>query len=85
MVPTLILPTTTMSNPYTNALLSILRNSAITPSATASGFKTVYVGQDRLPVSILTIDSLTDLTWKRSACFDSLANGINSHLEDFTV
>ena len=74
-----------MSNPNTNALVSILRNSATTPSATAAGFKTVYVGQDRLPVIILNISPLTDPTWKRSACFDSLAHGMTSHLEDFTV
>ena len=61
-----------MSNPNINALLSMIRNSAVTPNATAAGFKTVYVGHDRLPMSILTIDPLMDPTWRRSACFDSL-------------
>ena len=85
MAPTLFPLSTTMSNPNTNALLSMLRNYAVTPSATAAGFKTVYIEQDRLPVSILIIALLTDPTWKRSVCFDSLVHMMTSHLEDFTI
>ena len=66
MAPSLNLTTTTMSNPNTNALLSFLRNGTSDRGTTAAGFRTVYLGQDNLPVSILDIVPITDPTWKKS-------------------
>eukprot|EP00979_Chaetoceros_neogracilis_P001004 scaffold191_cov273-Chaetoceros_neogracile.AAC.19 len=42
-------------------------------SKTAGGFKTVYVGKDQRPVSILEVAPLTASVWKRGSTFDHLA------------
>ena len=62
---------TSMSNPNTNALISLLRNATNdTTATTAAGFKTIFLGQDNVLVSILTIVPLTEPTWKKSSWFD---------------
>ena len=63
--------TTPMNNPTTNALISLLRNATNdTTATTAAGFKTIFLGQDNILVSILTIVPITDPTWKKSSWFD---------------
>lgn len=52
--------TTTMSNPNTNALISLLRNATNDTATTTTGFKTIFLGQKSVPVSIITIIPLTD-------------------------
>ena len=85
MAPTLIPTTTTMSNPNTNALISLLRNSTRDNSTTAAGFKTVYLGQDNLPVSILEIAPITDPAWKKNACYESFSLTLRKHMEDINI
>ena len=62
MAPNLNLTTATMSNPNTNALISLLRNGIKDNRTAAADFKTVYLGQDNLPVSILNIVPITSPT-----------------------
>ena len=62
MVPSLNPTTTTMNNPNTNTLLSLLRNGTRDSGTTATDFKTIYLGQDNLPVSILDVAPITDPT-----------------------
>jgi hypothetical protein len=46
---------------------------ALTASKTAGGFKTVYVGKDQRPVSIMEVAPLTAPGWKRGSTFDHFA------------
>ena len=42
----------TMSNPNTNAIISMLRGALQGTKSTATGFKIVHIGIDKLPVTI---------------------------------
>ena len=55
----------TMSNPNTNALVSMLQGTLQPKKPPASGFKIVKVGMDKLPVSILEMDSINGKTWQK--------------------
>ena len=63
----------TMSNPNTNALMSLLENAARTRKSSAAGFKTIYVGPDKLPISLLQMAPLTSPVRIKNASFDSLS------------
>ena len=43
----------TMSNPNTNALMTLLTDAVRDPKLTAAGFKIIYVGNDKYPLSVL--------------------------------
>ena len=47
-----------MSNPNTNALLSLLQNTGSNATASATGFKTVNIELNRFPVSVLEMSPL---------------------------
>ena len=86
MAPILDSTTTTMSNPHTNAPISLLLNTTNdATSSTAASFKTIFLGQDNVPVSILTIASLTDPTQKKNSCFDSLALMLRNRMEGASI
>ena len=86
MVPIPNSMTTMMSNLKTIALISLLRNTTNdTTATTPSGFKTIFLGQDNVPVSILTIALLTEPTWKKSAYFDSLSLILRNHRDGVSV
>ena len=53
----------TMSNPNTNAVMSMLRNALQPKETTTTGFKIVHVGTDKIPVSILEMVSLNGKIW----------------------
>ena len=55
----------TMSNPNTKALMSFLENAASTRKSSAAGFKTIYVGPDKLPLSVLKMAPLTSPVWEK--------------------
>ena len=55
----------TISNPNTNALMSILHGALQTKTSTAVGFKMIEDGMDKLPVIILEMNSINRKTWKK--------------------
>ena len=63
----------TMSNPNTNTLMSLLENAASIRKSSAAGFKTIYVGPDKLPLSVLKIPPFNESCLEKSASFDRLA------------
>ena len=77
MAPDLRFHYHTMTNPNTNALMSMLQNAVRDDNGpTAAGFKTAYVGKDRFSIMILKMASIDDDAWKKSASFESLASSV---------
>ena len=74
-----------MSNPNTNALMTMLNGAFRKSKPTAAGFKIVHIGVDRLPVSILDMASLSSKYWQKSTCFDSLANAMRGHMDTLNI
>ena len=85
MAPTRTIYFHTMSNPNTNAVMYMLRGALRPPEATATGFKTVYIISDRLPVRILEMAHLTCKAWQKSSSFDSLATILWSHVDNLGI
>ena len=52
-----------MSSPNTIALITLLNNAVRDPKTTAAGFKIVYVGKDKYPMSILKIVPVDNNEW----------------------
>ena len=84
----------TMSNPNTNA--SIMRINQHSPSTSfntstnasasnLSGMKTVYVGKDQQPVTIMQMEHVTMPAWKKAASFDNLRNTVYTLVEAHSV
>ena len=71
----------TMSSPNTNALITLLNNAVREPKPTAAGFKIVYVGKDKYPMSILEMAPVDDDGWKKSASFESLSSTIRGQID----
>ena len=70
MAPTILNPFNhIMSNPNTNAFLSLLQNARSTATASAAGFKTVRISPDRLSVRIMEIAPLDKHIWKEAHIF----------------
>ena len=59
------------TNPNIKAMAANNRNEK--DRRTAGGFKTVYVGKDQRPVSIMEVAPLTAPGWKRGSTFDHFA------------
>ena len=74
-----------MSNPNTNAIMSMINNSFNYSKPTATGFKIVHVGVDRLPISILNIVFLSSKFWQKITCFDSLAKAMRGHMDSLSI
>ena len=74
-----------MSNPNTDALMTILNRALLPPKSTAAGFKIVHIGVDRLPFSILDIASLSSKFWKKSTYFDSLPKAMRGHMGTLSI
>ena len=71
-----------MSNPNTNALMSMLQNAVRADNGpTAAGFKTAYVGKDRFPIMILNMASIDDDAWKKSASFERLESSVKGKMD----
>ena len=66
----------TMSSPNTNALITLINNAVRDPTPTAAGFKIVYIGKDKYPMSILEMARVDDDGWKKSASFESLSSTV---------
>ena len=63
-----------MPNPNTSAL-SLLRNRSATPAAVAhdiSKMKTVKIGKDLHPVTIMAMAPVSCPLWQKKSCFDCL-------------
>ena len=72
----------TMSNPNTNALMSMLQNLVRTDNCpTAARFKTAYVRKYRFPITLLNMVSIDDDAWKKCASFDSFASSIRGQMD----
>ena len=72
-------------NPDNNAVLALLRGALQTRATTAAGFKTVYVGSDRLPVSFFEMFLLNFNAWQKMLIFDSLVTALCTHLKSLSV
>jgi len=76
---------TTMSSPNLHAA-SILRNqstrtstqSLSSDSSNLSEMKTVYVGKDQHPVTIMQMPHVNEAVWKKAASFENLCNTVHS-------
>lgn len=65
-----------MSSP-TSQVLSVLRNKQADPPASSSvhdlsRMKTVFIGRDQHPVTMMEMVPITATAWQKKACFDSL-------------
>ena len=47
-------------------------------SITSGKLKTVYVGKNRYPISIMQLAEVLEIVWKRKACFDLIAPSVGS-------
>ena len=77
----------TMSSPNMNAS-SILRNQSSRTtsfSTNLSGMKTVFVGKDQHPVTIMQMAHVNDPAWKKAASFENLRNNAHSLLEAHSI
>ena len=70
-----------MSSPNTNALITLINNAVRDPKPTAAGFKIVYIGKDKYPMSILEMAPVTEDGWKKSASFESLSSTVRGQIE----
>ena len=76
-----------MSSPNMNAS-SILRNQSSRTtsfSTNLSGMKTVFVGKDQHPVTIMQMAHVNDPAWKKAASFENLRNNAHSLLEAHSI
>ena len=60
-----------MSSPTSKLLLSRSRTSDAAPSS-FSNMKTANVGKDFIPVTFMALEPVSEPSWKKAACFDSL-------------
>ena len=80
---------TTMSSSPNLHAASILRNQQSTrtthslnsDTSSLSGIKTVYVGKDQHPVTIMQMPHVNEAVWKKAASFENLCNTAQSLLE----
>ena len=76
----------TMSSPNTNALMSLLSDAVKSNrKPSAAGFKIVYVGKDKTPLSILEMAPIDEDVWKKSASFDSLSSTIRGQMDEHST
>ena len=69
-------------SPNTNALLTLLNDvEHHDTKPTATGFQTVYVGNDNCPLIILTIAPIIGELWRKSASFEILASTMYGQLD----
>jgi hypothetical protein len=79
---------TTMTSPNLHTAASILRNQSTrttnsfsSDSTNLSGMKTVYVGKDQHPVTIMQMAHVNEVVRKKAASFENLCNTAHSLLE----
>ena len=74
-----------ISSPNTNVLMALL-NDAVRGhhKPTAAGYKIVYVGKDKTPLSILEMAPIEGDAWKKSASFESLSSTIRGQMESYS-
>ena len=86
MAPDCITLFHTMSNPNTNALMTMLTNAVQKESeTTAAGFKIVYIGKDKVPLNILEMTPIDSPAWKKSASFESLCSTLRGQADIHSV
>ena len=86
MAPDCITLFHTMSNPNTNALMTMLTNAVQKESeTTAAGFKIVYIGKDKVPLNILEMTPIDSPAWKKSASFESLCTTLRGQADIHVV
>ena len=77
-----------MSSPNMNAA-SILRNQSNHSNnnsvSNLSGMKTVLVGKDQQPVTIMQMAPVNESAWRKAASFDNLRNTAHSLLETHSI
>ena len=74
-----------IASPNTNTIVSMLNESFYNSKPIAAGFKIMHVGIDKLPVIILDIDPINGNSWQKRSCFDSLTNGMRSHMNNLRI
>ena len=62
-----------MTNTNTTAFVTLLNDTVRDPKPTAAGFKIVYIGKDKYPLSVLEMTPVEADRWKKSALFESLS------------
>ena len=75
----------TISNPNTNAIMSMLHGSLEQKNPTAVGFKMVHMGSNKLLVSILDIAPLNGKAWQKTTTFDCLASTMRIHMDNLAI
>ena len=75
----------TMSNPNTNAIMSMLQGAMEQRKPTAAGYKIIFVGSDKLPVSILELAPLNGKAWQKKTSFDCLSSTMRSHMDNLGI
>ena len=62
-----------MSSPNLNTA-SIVKHQSTRTTPNLSGMKTVYVGKDQHPVTIMQMPQVSKAVWKKVASFENLCN-----------
>jgi len=70
-----------MTNPNTNALISLLNDAIRQPKPTGAGFKTVYVGKEKYPLRILETAPVNGNGWKKRASFEIIFMTIRAQVD----
>lgn len=74
-----------MSNPNTNALMSMLQGSIKPKKVTAAGYKIVEIGSDKFPVNVMDMASIDTTIWEKKFCFDSLSTAMYDHINNLSM
>ena len=74
-----------LSTPNTNAIMSMLQGATEQRKPTAVGYKIIFVGSDKLPVSILELARLNGKAWQKKTSFDCLSSTMRSHMNNLGI
>ena len=75
----------TMSNPNTNALVTLLNDAVRDSKLTAAGFKIIHVGKNNYPLSVLEIAPVEADGWEKSVALDSLFSTIRGQMDIYNT
>jgi len=75
----------TMNIPTTNALMALLRDASAPKKYSATVFKVIHIGPNKLHMSILETPPFTGHVWEKIVSFDSLANDMRRQIWSHTI
>ena len=65
--------------------MSMLQGAMDQKNPTAAGYEVMYIGSDKLPVSILDIAPINCKTWQKKTTFDCIVSTMRSHMDNLSI